>query len=91
MFQKAFKQTSKKGISAEGHITDTKIAKVLDVLVDGNWHMKEEILEKTGLKPEHLETIIKFLEDYGFIGVDAEKSLVKLDENFRKLFQKASQ
>lgn len=65
---------------------------VLETLADGDWHTKKEILEKTGLKPKQLETIIRFLGDYGFVAVDAEKGLVKLNENFRRLlFQETSQ
>jgi len=26
------------------------MAKILDMLADGNWHIEEEVLEKTGLK-----------------------------------------
>ena len=49
----------------EGHITETKMADVLDVLADGNWHAKKEISEKTGLKQEKLKAILSFLWDYG--------------------------
>jgi|YelNatPaOPRAMG01_1025707.scaffolds.fasta_scaffold05604_17 DNA-binding IclR family transcriptional regulator len=68
------------------------MAKILDMLADGNWHIEEEVLEKTGLKQEQLEAIIKFLKDYGFVVEDAEKGLVKLNENFRRLLsQEANQ
>lgn len=61
------------------------------MLADGNWHVKEELLEETKLNPEQLEIIIGFLEDYGIVDVDYEKSSVRLNENFRKLlFQEAS-
>ncbi|MEM0058269.1 MAG: hypothetical protein QXG58_00015 [Candidatus Bathyarchaeia archaeon] len=72
-------------VSVGGHNTDTKMAEVLEILADGKWHMKKEILEKTGLKPKQLETIIGFLVDYGFIMVDDEGGSVRLNENFRKL------
>lgn len=65
-------------------ITKT-MADVLDVLADGEWHAKKEISEKTGLKQEKLEAIISFLRDYGFIVVDADRELVRLNEKFRML------
>lgn len=91
-FQKAFKQNLKKWIYLLGGIfTDAKMAEVLDALADGKWHTKREILEKAKLKPTQLETVIKFLEDYGFIAVDTAKGTVRLDEKLRKLlFQEAS-
>lgn len=74
-----------------GCITNTKIAEVLDALADGKWHTKKEIREKVKLEPRQLETLMKFLEDYGFIAVDAAKGMVKLNEGFRKLLsQEAS-
>jgi len=69
-------------VLCEGHITETKMADVLDVLADGNWHAKKEISEKTGLKQEKLKAILSFLGDYGFIVVDAERSLMRLNEKF---------
>lgn len=71
--------------------TDTKITEVLDALADGKWHTKREILEKVKLKPRQLETVMSFLQDYGFITVDAAKNILRLNENFRKLLvQEAS-
>jgi len=68
------------------------MAKVLDVLADGKWHTEKDVLEKTGLKPEQLKAIVRFLGDYGFLRVNAEKGLIKLNESFRRLlFQEANQ
>lgn len=66
-------------------LTDTKIAEILSALADGKWHTRKEILEKTKLKPRQLETVIKFLEEYGFVTVNATEDIVRLNENFRKL------
>lgn len=60
----------------------------MDVLADGKWHTKREILEKAKLEPRQLETITHFLKDYGFIIVDAAKDMVRLNENFRRLLFK---
>ncbi|MEM2419743.1 MAG: hypothetical protein QXL38_01995 [Candidatus Bathyarchaeia archaeon] len=57
-------------------------------MADGNWHVKEEILEETRLNPKQLETIISFLEEYGIVDVDSKKSSVRLNKNFRKVFEK---
>ncbi|MEM1566479.1 MAG: hypothetical protein QW510_05290 [Candidatus Bathyarchaeia archaeon] len=71
---------------------ETKIVEVLEALVDGRWHTRKEILEKAKLKPKQLETVISFLEEYGFIIVDAAKGVVRLNESFRKLLvQESSQ
>jgi hypothetical protein len=40
---------------------------------------------ENGLKQKKLEAIISFLGDYGFIVVDADRELVRLNENFRML------
>jgi transcription initiation factor IIE alpha subunit len=66
--------------------TDTKISEMLEALADGKWHTKEELLEKTKLKREDVEKVLKFLEDYKFIMANEDDDgKVKLNEAFRKL------
>jgi DNA-binding IclR family transcriptional regulator len=65
--------------------TDTKISEMLEALADGKWHTKEELLEKTKLKREDVEKVLKFLEDYKFITANEDDGKIKLNEAFRKL------
>jgi len=61
------------------------------LLSDGKWHTIKELRENVKLEPRRFEALMKFLEDYGFIVVDAAKGTVKLNEGLRRLsFQEAS-
>jgi len=75
----------------EDSSTDAKISEILEALADGNWHTKEELLEKTKLRREDAEKVLKFLEDFKFITVNKDDGKIRLNEAFRKiLVQKAN-
>jgi hypothetical protein len=57
---------------------------VLDLLSDGKWHEKEELLG-LGLNERKFQEITVFLSTYGFVQVDVENGKVKIDGDFKKL------
>lgn len=57
---------------------------VLDLLSDGEWHGKEELL-RLGLNERKFREITAFLSKYGFVEVDVENGKVKIESDFQKL------
>lgn len=54
------------------------------MLNDGEWHMLEEIRQKTRMDDNQIQSVIEFLKAYNFIVMDAAKKKMKLDETVRK-------
>ena len=59
---------------------------MLEALNDGKWHSAEDVRRKARLCSEDFERIIKFLAQYSFIVVDEARGMLKLNENFLKIF-----
>lgn len=64
--------------------TTTKMARILELLSDGEWHTLDEIRKRTELTKRNFTRIIQFLEEYNFVVVDEEEGKIKLNENVRK-------
>lgn len=71
-------------MSAGFKSTATKIAEVLEILNDGQWHTVEEIQRKMKLSKSQIQQITRFLKEYEFVTVDVAKKEMKLDEAVRK-------
>jgi predicted transcriptional regulator len=67
-----------------GKVTGKKIAEVLEILNDGQWHSIDEIQSKAKLNENQSKKITDFLSEYDFITVDDDKRKVKLKESVRK-------
>lgn len=66
--------------------TKETIAKVLELLNDGEWHMLEEIQQKARMDKNQIQRITEFLKEYNFIAMDETKKKVKLDKIVQKFF-----
>ncbi len=70
--------------------TTSKIAKVLELLSDGHWHLLDEVQQKTELDKNQTRQVLVFLKKYGFINVDERKERIKLDETFLKFLMQVA-
>lgn len=64
--------------------TARRIAEVLEILTDGEWHGLDDIRKRTKLRKHQVLQIIGFLEDYKFIMAKETKKEIKLKETVRK-------
>ena len=67
-----------------------KIAMLLDILSDGKWHGKEELLLKVELNEQKLQEVTTFLNCYDFVKVDKKSGKVKINKDFQKLLDQAN-
>jgi DNA-binding IclR family transcriptional regulator len=67
-----------------GEVTARRIAEVLEILNDGQWHSIDEIQSKVKLDESQSKKITDFLSEYNFVTIDSDKNKVKLRENVRK-------
>lgn len=64
--------------------TTSKIAEILEIINDGEWHTIEEMQLKTKLTKSHIQKIVRFLKEYNFLIVDEKGNKIKLEESARK-------
>lgn len=69
---------------AGGPLTTSKIARFLEMLCDGQWHLLEEIQRKSKIDNNQGRKIVKFLGKYNFIVVDEKSKRIKLEETVRE-------
>ncbi len=81
---------NKTTILQRGNTTRTKIAKILDILDDGQWHSIKDINLAAKLNDSQSKAITKFLSFYDFIKLDEEKKKVKLKETARKFLTQSA-
>jgi len=67
-----------------GKGTPKRIADVLEILNDGQWHSIDEIKLKAKLDEIQSKKITEFLNEYDFITVDDDKNKLKIKEAVRK-------
>jgi hypothetical protein len=63
----------------------SKIMLILELLSDGRWHGKEELLLRLGVSERKFQEITEFLTRYDFVKVDCKNSKVKINKDFKKL------
>ena len=63
-----------------GILTNSKIARVLEILGDGRWHTLDEIQKKIKIDEAQLQKIMEFLSEYNFIVRNSAGKKVKLDK-----------
>lgn len=62
-----------------------KIAMILDVLNDGEWHSISELTEKLRLAGYEVEPRLDFLNEFELAMFDVEGGKVRINEDFQKL------
>jgi DNA-binding IclR family transcriptional regulator len=69
-------------------LTTSKIAKILEILNDEQWHTLKEIQEKIQLNKSQLQQIIRFLKEYNFIIVDEESKGIRIEKTVQQFLTK---
>lgn len=64
-------------------MTTSEISKILEMLSDGQWHLLEEIQQKTELDKDKTRQVTVFLKKYSFIVLDEAKKRIRLEETVR--------
>lgn len=64
----------------EDSVTNSKIAEILDLLIDGEWHELEETRATSGIQQTQFLKVVEFLKEYGFIVMDETGAKIKLDK-----------
>jgi hypothetical protein len=92
-FQKRFKQDAHNALLASRRdITPKRIAEILEILNDGQWHLLAEIRKRMKLTDGQIKQVADFLREYNFVTIDDANSKAKLNEDVRKfLSQSATQ
>lgn len=68
----------------EDTATARKIAEILEILTDGQWHLLEEIRQKMNLNNNQIQQIATFLKEYEFIAIDESRKEMRLEEAVKK-------
>lgn len=69
-----------------------KVAEVLEILSDGDWHTLEEVRRKMDLNRNQIQQIAGFLKEYEFVALDETQKRMRIEETVRKfLTQEATQ
>lgn len=61
-----------------------RVAEVLEILSDGNWHTLEEVRRKMNLNRNQIQQIVGFLKEYEFVAVDETQKRMRIEETVRK-------
>ena len=62
-----------------------KIDAIIRILEDGKEHSIEEISETSGVSPEKVEALIKFLSEYNFVFYDEKRRKTRISDDFLRL------
>ena len=62
-----------------------KIDAIIRILEDGKEHSIEEISETSGVSPEKVEALIKFLSKYNFVFYDEKRRRTRISDDFLRL------
>jgi DNA-binding IclR family transcriptional regulator len=68
---------------SRGDITPRRIAEILEILGDGEWHSIGEVQKEMRLNENQVKRITEFLSEYEFIAVDNSKSKMRIKEAVR--------
>jgi DNA-binding IclR family transcriptional regulator len=61
-----------------------RVAEVLEILSDGNWHTLEEVRRKMDLNRNQIQQIAGFLKEYEFVAIDETQKRMRVEETVRK-------
>ncbi|MGD0158885.1 MAG: hypothetical protein ABSB89_01155 [Candidatus Bathyarchaeia archaeon] len=65
-----------------------KIAGVLEMLSDGEWHALQTIRRRMKLNRDQSQQIALFLEEYEFVTFDQTKTKIRIKEDVREFLVK---
>lgn len=71
-------------------MTAKKILEILEILNDGQWHMLEEVQQKTRLNENLTRQVIAFLKEYELIATDKTDNRVKLRKVVRAFLARSA-
>ncbi len=75
-----------------GDVTPQRIAEMLEILDDGQWHLSAEIKRKMKLTNGQVKQVIDFLREYDFVTVDDASRKIRISKEVRDfLSQKPTQ
>ena len=75
-----------------GDVTPQRIAEMLEILNDGQWHLSAEIKRKMKLTNGQVKQVIDFLREYDFVTVDDASRKIRISKEVRDfLSQKPTQ
>ena len=75
-----------------GDVTPQRIAEMLEILNDGQWHLSAEIKRKMKLTNDQVKQVVDFLREYDFVTVDDASRKIRISEEVRDfLSQKPTQ
>ena len=57
----------------------------IEMLLDGKWHSILEISDKLQLEEGEARDIASFLSTYGFVKLDKDRIMVRIDEDAERL------
>ena len=61
-----------------------RIAGVLEILSDGEWHTLEGVRRKMKLSRNQIQQVVKFLEEYEFVKLDEARMKMRIEEAVRR-------
>jgi DNA-binding IclR family transcriptional regulator len=61
-----------------------KVAGLLEILSDGEWHTLEGVQRKTKLSRNHVQQVAAFLEEYEFVTLDETRKKIRVKEAVRR-------
>jgi len=70
--------------------TPKKLAEILEILNDGQWHLLAEIRKKMKLTDSQIKQIADFLREYSFVTLDDVGHKVKINEDVRKFLSQSA-
>lgn len=66
----------------------SKIAMILELLIDGKWHSTEELRIELELNEQKLQEITAFLNKYTFVKIDGKNGKIRISKDLQKLMAK---
>jgi predicted transcriptional regulator len=57
----------------------SKIAEILEILIDEQWHTLKEIQQKMKINDAQVQQIVRFLKEYNFIIMDEANAAMKIE------------
>ena len=63
----------------------SKITTILELLGDGEWHGKEELLLRLEIDEQKFQEITTFLNKYDFVKIDEKNRKVKINKDLQRL------
>ena len=73
-----------------GDITPRRIAEILGILNDGQWHLLAEVKKKMKLTDDQVKQIADFLQEYDFVEISDADKKIKIGEDVLKFLSQTA-